>query len=77
MNDYADSKSGVDWQDRKFYKFFGGSKLIQEGILSEQFYLKSAIFCFILAFICISLLAAVFKGISIFCFYILILFLGF
>mgnify|MGYP001163231979 CR=1 FL=1 len=28
INDYADSKSGADWQDRKFYQFFGGSQLI-------------------------------------------------
>ena len=28
INDYADSKSGVDWQDKRFFGFFGGSKLI-------------------------------------------------
>ncbi|PIU41358.1 MAG: hypothetical protein COS99_05720 [Candidatus Omnitrophica bacterium CG07_land_8_20_14_0_80_42_15] len=39
INDYADSKSLADWQDLGFYKFFGGSKLIQEGVLSEVFYL--------------------------------------
>lgn len=44
INDYADSKSGADSQDKNFYKFFGGSKLIQEGIFSEKFYLKAAIF---------------------------------
>ena len=38
INDYADSKSSVDWQDKKFYGFFGGSKLIQEGKLSERWY---------------------------------------
>ncbi|MEI8344662.1 MAG: prenyltransferase [Candidatus Omnitrophota bacterium] len=40
INDYADSKSGADWFDRTFYGFFGGTKLIQEGRLSESFYLK-------------------------------------
>ncbi|MFA5115303.1 MAG: prenyltransferase [Candidatus Omnitrophota bacterium] len=49
INDYADSCSGADWQDRKFYGFFGGSKLIQEGILGERFYLAAAIFCFLAA----------------------------
>ncbi len=44
LNDYADSKSGADWQDKKFYGFFGGSKLIQEGVFSEKFYLGLAIF---------------------------------
>lgn len=44
INDYADSKSGADWQDRHFYGFFGGSKLIQEGVFTEKFYLKLAIF---------------------------------
>jgi len=46
INDYADSKSGVDWQDRNFYGFFGGSKLIQEKVFSEKFYLNLAI-CFV------------------------------
>ncbi|MDD4939819.1 MAG: prenyltransferase [Candidatus Omnitrophica bacterium] len=50
-NDWADSKSGLDWKDKKFYKFFGGSKLIQEGVFSENFY-----FIFLAAF---ALLAAV------------------
>ena len=26
MNDYADSKSSADWQDKKFYGFFEGVK---------------------------------------------------
>lgn len=44
MNDYADSKSSADWQDKKFYGFFGGSKLIQEGELSERWYFGWSIF---------------------------------
>ncbi len=48
INDYADSKSGADWQDKTFFGFFGGSKLIQEGMFSEKFYLRtSVIFAFI------------------------------
>jgi 1,4-dihydroxy-2-naphthoate octaprenyltransferase len=43
INDYADAKSGADAYDKNFYKFFGGSKLIQKGVFSEKFYLKAAI----------------------------------
>ncbi|MBN1521370.1 MAG: prenyltransferase [Candidatus Aureabacteria bacterium] len=51
INDYSDSKSGVDWEDRTFYGFFGGSKLIQEGVFNEKFYLFSALaFSFLAAF---------------------------
>ncbi len=77
INDYADSRSGADWQDRKFYKFFGGSKLIQEGILSEKFYLRLAILCFIIAFGCIVLLAFLLGSISILVYYLIILGLSF
>lgn len=43
INDYADSKSGADWYDKTSYQFFGGSKLIQEGVLTEKFYLMLAV----------------------------------
>jgi 1,4-dihydroxy-2-naphthoate polyprenyltransferase len=43
LNDFADSRSGADWHDRTWYGFFGGSKLIQEGKLTESFYLRTAI----------------------------------
>ena len=59
INDYADSKSGADWQDRHFWSFFGGSKLIQEKVFSERFYLYSAI-CFALLAISGILLLSVF-----------------
>lgn len=49
INDYADSASGVDWQDRRYYNFFGGSKLIQEGIFSQKFFLAAAGVCFCLS----------------------------
>ncbi|MCF7908289.1 MAG: prenyltransferase [Candidatus Omnitrophica bacterium] len=77
INDYADSKSGADWQDTKFYRFFGGSKLIQEGVFSEKFYLKNAIFAFLLALACVLILAARFKNLSVLGYYLFILFLGF
>lgn len=74
INDYADSKSGLDWQDKKFYKFFGGSKLIQEGVLSERFYLKSAISFALLGIFSVFLLALIFKDPSIIGLYAVILF---
>jgi len=76
INDYADSKSGADWQDRKFYNFFGGSKLIQEGILSEKFYLNAAVICFIIASLSIVLLAVILQSLLIIGLYFLILFLA-
>ncbi len=73
MNDYADSKSGADWQDKNFFKFFGGSKLIQEGTLSENFYLGLArIFAFI-ALICVISLAVNLKSINVVIYYAAIL----
>jgi 1,4-dihydroxy-2-naphthoate octaprenyltransferase len=42
FNDVADSRSGADWRDPAFYGFFGGSKLIQEGTLSERAYARAA-----------------------------------
>jgi len=77
INDYADSKYGADWQDKKFYNFFGGSKLIQEGSLSLSFYLKLAIFFFAISFLSIVILTFLFKSLLIIGYYILILFLGF
>ncbi len=77
INDYADSKSGVDWQDKQYYNFFGGSKLIQENILSGQFYLKAAVFCFILASLAVLVLAIILKDSLIIWLYSIILFLGY
>lgn len=76
INDYADSKSGADWKDRNFYKFFGGSKLIQERILTEQFYRNLAISLALLAIFSVIVLGLVLKTASIFAFYALILLLG-
>lgn len=76
INDYADSKSGADWLDKKFYGFFGGSKLIQEKVFSEKFYLVASVVCFSLAFTCIVTLAAILKSMSIIVIYLAIVLLA-
>ncbi|MFP4052460.1 MAG: prenyltransferase [Phycisphaerae bacterium] len=43
VDDYADSASGVDDYDHTHYGLFGGSKLIQEGVLSPQWYFRAAV----------------------------------
>jgi len=63
LNDFADSKSGNDWQDKTFYSFFGGSKLIQENILSERFYLYAAVSFALVSSAGVFFLAAVLKSI--------------
>ncbi|MFH1354822.1 MAG: prenyltransferase [Candidatus Omnitrophota bacterium] len=76
INDYADSKSGADWQDRKFYKFFGGSKLIQEKVFSEKFYLQLGIALAFLSLFSVILLALVLRSPSVIIYYLIIIFLG-
>ncbi|MDD4894152.1 MAG: prenyltransferase [Candidatus Omnitrophica bacterium] len=75
-NDYADSKSGLDWQDKKFYNFFGGSKLIQEGVLSEKFYFWLAVFFSISGALCVIALSLIFKSPSVVAYFAVILFLA-
>lgn len=77
INDYADSKSGADWQDRTFYAFFGGSKLIQEGVLSAAFYRNAAFLCFLAASVCIVTLLFLIKDTMLLVYFLLIAFLGF
>jgi 1,4-dihydroxy-2-naphthoate polyprenyltransferase len=62
LNDYADSKSGADWQDTKHYGYFGGSKLIQEGIFSENIYAKWSALFFGAAFLMVIVLAVVMRN---------------
>jgi 1,4-dihydroxy-2-naphthoate octaprenyltransferase len=76
VNDYADSKSGVDWQDKRAYNFFGGSKLIQEKVFSEGFYLKLAALCFLFSITCIVILTVNFRDLRVIGLYFLIAFLG-
>lgn len=77
MNDYADSKSGADWVDRKFYGFFGGSKLIQHAVFSERFYLKGAVFLCGIALAGVLTLSFVLHNFLTLFFYLIIVFLGF
>lgn len=73
INDYADSRSGADWQDKKFYKFFGGSKLIQENVFSERFYLNLAIFFAAFSFIAAIGLSILLQNVRVIIFYALII----
>ena len=77
INDYADSKSGVDWLDKKFYKFFGGSKLIQAGVFSESFYLRGALICLIVSLAAVGFLVLILNNPATLVYYIIILILGF
>jgi 1,4-dihydroxy-2-naphthoate octaprenyltransferase len=43
INDYADARSGVDALDPTCFGFFGGSKLIQQGILPARFFLLTGL----------------------------------
>ena len=72
INDYADSKSGRDWQDKKYYGLFGGSKIIQEGILTEIAFLKLAVIFLCIACICIIALAFTLHSVRIVLFFIAI-----
>jgi 1,4-dihydroxy-2-naphthoate octaprenyltransferase len=76
MNDFCDSKSGADWKDINFYGFFGGSKLIQEGIFRQGFYLKTSFFCAGVSLFSVLFLALILKNSLIISIYILVIFLG-
>jgi len=62
INDYFDSKSRADWQDKRSFGLFGGSKLIQEGVFSEAFYLKASLFCAAVSFVCVLPLAVLLRN---------------
>lgn len=63
INDYADSRSGADWLDTDYHGgLFGGSKLIQEQVLSEKFYLRASLLCGIFAGAAVIVLTAVGKN---------------
>ena len=76
INDYADSRSGVDYGNKHFYPFFGGSKLIQENVFSEQSYLIAAILCAVIAFLNVILLVFVLKSALVVPIYLLIILLS-
>jgi 1,4-dihydroxy-2-naphthoate polyprenyltransferase len=68
INDYADSRSGVDWSDLCYYGFFGGSKLIQAGTLSETWYKNAAIFFAFLSAAFVVLICFILNDLSVFLF---------
>lgn len=76
VNDYADSRSGLDWQDKKFYGFFGGSKLIQEKVFSEKFYFLLAAVFFTLSAFCVIALTLILGNPSVITYYTVIAFLS-
>lgn len=76
INDYFDSKSGVDWKDPGFYQYFGGSKLIQEKVFSERFYLALSLFFLSVAVSAVLLLSYLLKSIFVIQIYLLILLLA-
>lgn len=76
INDYADSRSGVDWQDLKPYKFFGGSKFIQAGLIGEKFYFRASAFCFVLALGCALALSSACNRPAAVLYYLIIMVLG-
>ena len=73
LNDYADSKSGVDWKDKRFFGFFGGSKLIQEKVFPENFYRNTAVVFSAIASLSVASLALIMKNASIVGYFVCIL----
>jgi len=76
INDYADSKSGADAQDRRFFGFFGGSKLIQENVFSARAYFKFSIFLALLAAFSVAALAVLLKNVLVVVYFALIIILS-
>lgn len=76
INDYADSKSGNDWKDLRFWGFFGGSKLIQERVFSEKFYLGMAFFFALLSTFAVTGLSFILNDKAVTGFYFLIILSG-
>jgi 1,4-dihydroxy-2-naphthoate octaprenyltransferase len=76
INDWADSRSGADALDTRFFGFFGGSKLIQEKVLSERFYFNLGALFAVIAFICVIGLAFIQKSIFAVLVYFLIILLS-
>lgn len=76
LNDYADSKSGNDWIDKNEHIYFGGSKVIQNGIFAEKQVFKIGSIFIILAVMMIVLLQCIITNIPIILFGVFILFLA-
>lgn len=52
LNDYADDLLGADRLDPAYYGFYGGSRLIQQGVLTRAFYLRAGLSFALLALLC-------------------------
>ncbi len=76
MNDYGDSRSRADWKDLDYYGFFGGSKLIQTGVLTERFYLVASIIFAMIAAACVIVIAILMNSPWIIPLYVAVLLLG-
>ncbi len=76
INDYSDSLSGRDWQDKTYYGLFGGSKLIQEGVLSERFYFVCASVFLGIAAVSMAALAVMMRSMLVIQFFLLIVILS-
>ncbi|MDD5439123.1 MAG: prenyltransferase [Candidatus Omnitrophica bacterium] len=76
INDYADSRSPADWQDRNFYGFFGGSKLIQEGVFPCSFFFNLAVFFAALAAAAVVTVTILSKSLFVLLAFCVIAFLG-
>jgi 1,4-dihydroxy-2-naphthoate octaprenyltransferase len=57
-NDLADQRSGVDAIDTRYFGFFGGSKLLQQGLAKTRTYRLGACLCAVLALVAMLSLAA-------------------
>ncbi len=73
INDYADSREGTDWLDKKFYGFFGGSKLIQEGVFSQKFYLGLAVSFALISLFAVVSLAIILKNVFVLAIFIAVI----
>ncbi len=76
INDYADSCYGADNIDKRFYKLFGGSKLIQEGVYSKLFFLRLSIGLALVSFIMAISLSILVKSFIPVVSFLVIVFLG-
>lgn len=76
LNEYFDSRSGNDWQDMTEHVFFGGSKVIQRGLLSEKTVFRTGLVFIFISALLVILLQALLKDIPVILFGAFILFLA-
>ena len=77
INDSADSRTGADWYDRTYHGgLFGGSKLIQQYLLTEGFFRRGAFILGATAFMIVLLLSAMMRRPELIVWYAMALFLA-